>query len=78
MKSMPHQKAACFAVIAAFANIALSASNLATNYLNKILVIQRGQYDELGVLMLTVSTMGLMLPIITVMVFNPFGRRQKE
>ena len=72
-----HQKATYFAVMAAFTNIALSASNLATNYLNKIFVIQRGLYDELGLLMLTVSSTGLILPIITVLVFNPAGRRKK-
>jgi hypothetical protein len=73
-----HQKATYFAVMAAFTNIALSASNLATNYLNKIFVIQRGQYEELGLLMITVSAMGLVLPIVAVMIFNPFGRQQKS
>ena len=72
-----YQKATYFAVMAAFTNIALSASNLATNYLNKIFVIQRGLYDELGLLMVTVSVMGLILPIITVLVFNPVGRQKK-
>ncbi len=72
-----NQKATYFAVMAAFTNIALSASNLATNYLNKIFVIQRGQYDELGLLMITVSVMSLVLPIITVMVFNPIGKQNK-
>jgi MFS family permease len=72
-----HQKATYFAVMAAFTNIALSASNLATNYLNKIFVIQRGMYDELGLLMVTVSIMGLILPIITVLVLNPVGRQKK-
>ena len=72
-----HQKATYFAVMAAFTNIALSASNLATNYLNEFFVIQRGQYDELGLLMITVSALGLVLPILAVMIFNPSGRSQK-
>jgi MFS family permease len=72
-----NQKATYFAVMAAFTNIALSASNLATNYLNKIFTIQRGQYDELGLLMITVSVIGLVLPIITVVVFNPIGKQRK-
>jgi hypothetical protein len=63
--------------MAAFTNIALSASNLATNYLNKFFVILRGDYDELGLLMITVSSMGLVLPIVAVMIFNPFGGRKK-
>jgi MFS family permease len=73
-----NQKATYFAVMAAFTNIALSASNLATNYLNKIFVIQRGQYDELGLLMITVSAMSLVLPIITVMIFNPIGKQKSS
>jgi hypothetical protein len=40
-----------FAVMAAFTNLALSASHLGTKYLNKIFAIHRGQYDELGSLL---------------------------
>jgi hypothetical protein len=70
------KKATYFAVMAAFTNLALSASNLGTNYLNKIFTIPRGQYEELGTLMITVSAMGLVLPIITVLIFNNPFRRQ--
>ncbi len=42
------QKATYFAVMAAFTNLALSASSLGTNYLNEIFVVGRGQYGELG------------------------------
>ena len=70
------KKATYFAVMAAFTNLALSASQLGTSYLNKIFTIPRGQYDELGVLMITASTMGLILPIITVFIFNNPFRRQ--
>ena len=73
-----HQKATYFAVMAAFTNIALSASNLLTGYMNRIFVIQRGHYEELGLLMITVSLFGLILPVVTVMIFNPFGRRKKR
>jgi hypothetical protein len=71
-----HQKATYFAVMAAFTNIALSASQLLTNYMNKIFVIERGRYDELGLLMITVTIVSLVLPVVTVMIFNPFGRRK--
>jgi hypothetical protein len=37
----------------AFTNLAFSASHLGTKYLNKIFAIHRGQYDELGILMIT-------------------------
>jgi MFS family permease len=69
------KKATYFAVMAAFTNLALSASNLGTNYINKIFPIQRGQYDELGILMMMVSAIGLVLPIVTVLIFNPTGRK---
>jgi len=72
-----NQKATYFAVMAAFTNIALSASNLATNYLNEFFVIQRGQYDELGLLMISASALGLVLPILAVMIFNPSRRPHK-
>jgi hypothetical protein len=70
------QKATYFAVMAAFTNLALSASSLGTNYLNKIFTIARGQYGELGILMITVTAMGLVFPIITVFIFNNPFRRQ--
>ena len=62
--------------MAACTNLALSASNLGTSYLNKIFTIPRGQYEELGSLMMMVTTMGLVLPIITVLIFNNPFRRQ--
>jgi hypothetical protein len=70
------KKATYFAVMAAFTNLALSASSLGTNYLNKLFVIPRGQYEQLGILMLAVSAMGLILPIVTVLLFNNPFRRQ--
>jgi MFS family permease len=64
------QKATYFAVMAAFTNLALSASNLATEYINKIFVIERGQYDELGMLMISVTVISLVLPTFTVLICN--------
>jgi hypothetical protein len=73
-----NQKATYFAVMAAFTNLALSASNLATEYINKIFVIERGQYDDLGLLMMTVTGLSLALPILTVLlctrIFLPLER----
>jgi hypothetical protein len=65
------QKATYFAVMAAFTNLALSASQLATQYVNQVFDIQRGQYGELGTLMITVSLIGLVVPIAAVWLFNP-------
>jgi hypothetical protein len=65
-----NRKATYFAVMAAFTNLALSASQLGTKYLNKAFVIERGQYNELGMLMITVALLGLVLPVITVFAFQ--------
>ena len=71
------QKATYFAVMAAFTNLALSASSLGTRYLNRIFLIERGQYDELGGFMATVLLLGLIVPVATVMFFRP-AKRQKS
>jgi MFS family permease len=69
-----NRKATYFAVMAAFTNLALSASHLGTQYLNDAFVIQRGQYNELGMLMLTVALLGLIVPVIAVLLFKPSDR----
>jgi len=70
------RKATYFAVMAAFTNLALSASNLGTRYLNGIFVIERGQYGELGALMATVLLLGLIVPVATVMLVRRFDGHQ--
>ena len=72
-----HLKATFFAVLASFTNLALSASNLGTKYLNQIFVITRevksktgeittqADYSELGILLITVLLLTLILPILT-------------
>ncbi len=69
------EKATYFAVMAAFTNLALSASNLLTNYFNRIFIVQRGDYSQLGILMISVTITGLLLPILTVLIVN--GWQQK-
>jgi len=77
----PHLKATFFAVMASFTNLALSASSLATRYLNEILVVTRevrdlqagtvttaANYDQLGVLLISAALIGLALPLVTVYV----------
>ncbi len=68
-------KATFFAVLASFTNLALSASNLGTKYLNEMFVITRqvksssgeikteANYSELGVLLITVAVLTLVIPI---------------
>jgi MFS family permease len=72
------QKATYFAVMAAFTNLALSASSLGTNYLNEVFTIQRGQYGELGHLMITASIIGLVLPVATVILVNWLNRSAQK
>jgi MFS family permease len=70
------QKATYFAVMAAFTNLALSASSLGTSYMNKIFVVERGSYGELGALMIAVNLIGLIVPIATVLIVNRWSRRR--
>lgn len=64
------QKATYFAVMAAFTNLALSGSNLLTSYYNRIFVIERGDFSELGMLMIAVTITGLVFPPLTVLLVN--------
>jgi hypothetical protein len=73
-------KATFFAVMASFTNLALSASQLGTKYLNGIFSVTRevkdpvtGQvitpadYSELGALMITVMVIGIALPFLAIL-----------
>ncbi len=72
------QKATYFAVMAAFTNLALSASSLGTSYLNRLFIVERGQYAELGLLMITAAAVGFVLPVVTVLLVNSSkGLRKK-
>lgn len=64
------QKATYFAVMAAFTNLALSASQLGTAYMNRIFVVGRGEYGQLGELFIVTTILGLIVPITTVMIVN--------
>jgi hypothetical protein len=72
-------KATFFAVMASFTNLALSASQLGTKYLNQVFVVARevtdpasgrvevpADYSELGSLMITAMLIGLLLPLAAV------------
>jgi hypothetical protein len=59
-------KATYFAVMASFSNLALSASQLGAKYLNQVYVIKRGDYGELGALLIAATVLGLLLPLAAV------------
>ena len=73
-------KATFFAVMASFTNLALSAAQLGTKYLNRFFLVTRevkesvtGQviasadYSELGALMITVMVIGIALPFLAIL-----------
>ncbi len=75
----PALKATFFAVMASFTNLALSASQLGTKYLNELFTVSRevtdptsgtisvpADYGELGVLMITAMVLSLILPLAAV------------
>ncbi len=73
-------KATFFAVMASFTNLALSASQLGTKYLNQFFEVTRevkdqvtdqvtvpADYSELGQLLITVTIIGFVLPLLTIL-----------
>jgi hypothetical protein len=74
-----HLKATFFAVMASFTNLALSASQLGTKYLNQLFTVTRevredgvvtvpADYSELGWLLWTVMALTLLLPFAAIAV----------
>jgi hypothetical protein len=59
-------KATYFAVMASFSNLALAASQLGTVYLNRVFVVRRGDYAELGELMIVAAVITLLVPLAAV------------
>jgi MFS family permease len=67
-----NQRATWFALMASLMNMALVAGQLMTKYLNQIYVVQRGDYADLGSLLIVATALGLVLPLIAI---AAFGRR---
>jgi BT1 family len=66
-------EATMFAIMASLMNLALSASQLLTRYLNAALAVSQEDYANLGRLMITVAVVGL-LPLLAL----PLLRRQEQ
>ena len=60
-------RATWFALMASLMNLALVAGQLQTKYLNQIFVVGRGDYAELGPLLITVAVQGLIVPIAVIL-----------
>ena len=65
-------RATWFALMASLVNLATVAGQLQTKYLNHLFVIERGQYGELGALLIVATIIGFVVPIVTILVL---GRR---
>lgn len=66
----PAKRALWFALMASFMNLALVAGQLQTKYLNELYVIDRGSYDWLPSLVVTVVTLGVAMPLCAIMLFG--------
>jgi MFS family permease len=69
----PGRQATWFALMASLMNMALVAGQLQTKYLNLIFTVGRGNYEALGHLLITVTIIGLVLPLGALALFR---RRQ--
>ena len=64
------QRATWFALMASLMNIALVASQLQTEYLNDIFVVGRGQYAELGPLLIWAVALSFIIPVGAIALFG--------
>lgn len=66
----PAARATWFALMASLMNMALVAGQLQTKYLNQIFVVQRGDYAELGNLLLAAVALGFIIPLAVIILFG--------
>jgi hypothetical protein len=66
----PGRRATWFALMASLMNLALVAAQLQTKYLNDVFVVGRGQYGELGPLLITAVALGFIIPITAIVLFG--------
>jgi hypothetical protein len=60
------RRATWFALMASLTNLASVAGQLQTKYLNQSFTVGRGEYDELGMLLITVMLLSLLSPLIAI------------
>lgn len=65
-------RATWFALMASLMNMALVAGQLQTKFLNQAFVVQRGDYSDLGPLLITAVVLGFIIPVAAIALF---GRR---
>lgn len=64
------KRATWFALMASLMNLALVAGQLQTKYLNQIFTVGRGVYDDLGLLLVTATGIGFVLPVTVILMFR--------
>ncbi|MGQ3356374.1 MAG: hypothetical protein ACT6XY_19230 [Phreatobacter sp.] len=64
------RRATWFALMASLMNLALVAGQLQTKYLNQILTVGRGNYAELGDLLITATVIGFVVPVAVILMFR--------
>ena len=72
----PGHRATWFALMASLMNLALVAGQLQTKYLNQIFVVERGDYGELGVLLIAATALGFVIPIAAIVLFGERYERE--
>ncbi len=63
-------RATWFALMASLMNLALVAGQLQTKYLNQLYPVLRGEYGELGVLLIVATVIAFVLPIGVILLFG--------
>jgi hypothetical protein len=63
-------RATWFALMASLMNLALVAGQLQTKYLNQIFIVGRGDYAELGPLLIAVAVIGLVVPLAIILLLG--------
>ncbi|MEQ1716974.1 MAG: hypothetical protein ABL907_13465, partial [Hyphomicrobium sp.] len=64
------RRASWFALMASLMNLALVAAALQTKYLNMALVVDRGSYGNLSVLLMTAMAIGFLAPLAVILLFG--------
>ncbi len=64
------RRATWFALMASLMNMALVAGQLQTKYLNQIFPVARGEYGELGVLLIIAAVLGFVVPVGVIALFG--------
>ncbi len=64
------RRATWFALMASLMNLALVAGQLQTKYLNQVFTVGRGNYAELGDLLITATVIGFVVPVAVILMFR--------